>query len=193
MKKWLIILVIILAVNYYRNQDTPGEDIKQLQPVQTVLAEWTEGKLHLSTDNGCEGKGSTVQAAIADMQSSASGKLFLNTADYLLVRKNALSFLDELKEELRPSCTVCGLMGTVDLPEVAEYLSYHIPRLTVAMYEAGERLIPLLISGEGGMQLVQGEYQNSSVDSVDFCSNCTDSHSADSQCAMGQPSTGSSD
>lgn len=184
MKKWIVILLIIFIVNYYRNQNTLGKDLKQLQPVQTLLAEWTEGKLRLVADNGCEGTGRTVREAITNMKNSASGEVFLDTADYLLVRKDALSFVDVLKEELRPSCSVCGLMGSVDLTEVTDYLSYHLPKLTVAMYEAGERVIPLLVSGEGGMQLVQGENLNGTVDSVGVCVDCANSDTTDCTCTV---------
>lgn len=155
MKKIGLYLVLIAAVSLFGENRGAGKDVGKLQPVQVIVAEWTEGKLRLTTDTGHTGVGASVEKALADMKEAASGEIFLDTADYLLIRKSALHVLNEFDEYLRPSCAVCTLTGTVEGEKAAEYLSYHIPAVTMAMYEAGEEELPQLISEEGRMKLVQ--------------------------------------
>ena len=153
MKKVALYLALIAAVAFLGKEGSHGENVGDLLPVQLVLAQWTEGELQLVTDTGYTGAGDSVEEALADMNEAASGKIFMDTADYLLIRKNALIHLDELSDYLRPSCAVCLVTGSVDLSEAAEYLSYHIPMLSLAMYRAGERTLPNLTSAEGRMKL----------------------------------------
>lgn len=155
MKKWGVYLVLIAAVIFFGRSDRSGEDVGNLLPVQLITAEWTEGKLRLRTDTGHTGIGDNVAQALEDMNEAASGAIFLDTADYLLVKKNTVPMLEELTGYLRPSCAVCQFTGNVELSDAVCYLEYHIPELTLAMYEAGERKLPLLTSEEGRMKLVQ--------------------------------------
>lgn len=155
MKKVLLYLVLIAAVIFLGEKGNGSEEVGQLQPVQLIMAQWTGGELQLTTDTGHSGTGGNVKKALNDMNEAASGRLFLDTADYLLISKNSLFVLEELSGYLRPSCAVCQLDGNVEPAEAAEYLSYHIPELTLAMYEAGERTIPVLSSKEGRMKLEQ--------------------------------------
>lgn len=156
MKKWLLLIGILLLVSWIKNGNTPAEDAGELEPVQLLVAEWTEGKLRLRTDNGYEGWGDTVQKALADLKESAPVKLFLDTADYLLVRKNALPCLEELMDALRPSCSIATMAGAIEPAEAVKYLASHVPQTTIAMYRAGKRTLSQLWSEEGRMKLVPG-------------------------------------
>ena len=153
MKKIALYLALIVAVGFSGRGGHRGEDVGNIQPVQLLMAQWTEGKLQLTTDTGHCGTGANVEKAIQDMNESAAGKIFLDTADYLLIRNNTLFVLEELSGYLRPSCSICQVTGQVDLSEAAQYLQYHVPWVTLAMYEAGEREVPQLISEEGSMKL----------------------------------------
>lgn len=155
MKKIGLYLVLITAVLCFGRNEAVGEDIGNLEPVQLVIAEQTGGELHLLTDTGHSGTGDTVAEALEDMKDAASGEIFLDTADYLLIRKNARSALGEFCDVLRPSCAVCEMVGRVEPTEAAQYLAYHIPEMTIALYQTGESRLPQLISDEGRMTLVQ--------------------------------------
>jgi hypothetical protein len=155
MKKWGLYAVLFLGVALLGVRGTKGEDVGKLQPVQLIAVEYTEEKVLLRTDTGHEGRGKNVDQALADLESAAYGKVFLDTADYLLIRKNALPVVNALSSHLRPSCALCRFTGEVELADAAKFLQYHIPELTLGKYQAEEQEIPILVSREGRMELVQ--------------------------------------
>lgn len=155
MKKWLIYAGVLLVVALLGMGGRSGGDVSDLQPIQLLIADYRNGKVTLTTDTGYQGTGKDVQSALEDMKRSTPGKIFVDTADYLLVRKNAHSLITQFYETLRPSCAVCSLSGTADPADAAEFLQYHVPRLTMGKYEAGEKELPRLIALEGRMELVQ--------------------------------------
>lgn len=155
MKKWLIYAGALLAVALLGMGGRSGEDVSDLHPVQLLVADYRNEKVTLTTDTGYLGEGKDVQSALEDMMRSAPVKIYVDTADYLLIRKNARHLMNQFGEILRPSCAVCLLSGVVEPADAAEFLQYHVPELTMGKYEAGEKELPRLISLEGRMELVQ--------------------------------------
>ena len=155
MKKWLIYAGALLAVAILGMGGHRGEDVSRLHPVQLLIADYQNEKVTLTTDTGYVGTGKDVRSALEDMMRSASCGIFIDTADYLLVRRNALHLMDRFGETLRPSCAVCILSGSVDPGDAAQFLQYHVPKVTMGKYEAGEKELPQLVSLEGRMELVQ--------------------------------------
>lgn len=155
MKKWLIYAVALVAVALLGMGGRRGEDVSRLHPVQLLVADYQNEKVTLTTDAGYVGTGKNVQSALEDMMRSAPCHIFIDTADYLLVRKNAVHLINQFGETLRPSCAVCILSGSVEPGNAAQFLQYHVPKVTMGKYEAGERTLPQLVSLEGRMELVQ--------------------------------------
>lgn len=155
MRKWGLYAALLAAVALLGLKGKSGEDVGELQPVQLLAVEYTAGVVHLQTDTGLEGRGKSISKALADLQTAAYGKVFLDTADYLLVRENALSYIEEIAPYLRPSCSLCCYTGDVEPAEGATYLQYHIPELTLGRYQAEKQKIPRLTAKEGRMELVQ--------------------------------------
>ena len=82
MRKWLIIG--LLAVALVRVEHTGGQ-INQLEPVEAVILKQEDGAVCIETDTGAKGVGSNLKNAIDNLHTSASSKIFLDTARYLLV------------------------------------------------------------------------------------------------------------
>ena len=155
MKKWIVLLVVLFGTALLGVGGHNGEDIGRLMPVQLIMAEYKDGIVTVQTDTGHSGTGKDVATALQDMDQAAEGKLFLDTADYLLVRKSAQQLLTDFTGELRPSCAVYRYTGEIDPEAAAVFLQYHVPELTLGMYVAEEKTLPLLSSVEGRMELEQ--------------------------------------
>ena len=78
--------------------------------------------VRLQTDTGDTGVGINPNSALKDMQEHAVGKLFLETADYLILQAGCEEMLPALSEMLRPSCKVCVLIGCADPQKAAKQL-----------------------------------------------------------------------
>lgn len=143
MKKWLLLL--LLTVVLARVEHT-GTDISDLEPVELVRVT-TADTVRIETDTGAAGQGNTLQEAVADLHATASGTVFLDTAQYLLLDKEA--YLPELYDLLRPACRVALARGDMDLTEAARYLEAHTPGDTLLTAKADETQLSTLICREG--------------------------------------------
>ena len=155
MKKWLYCVLILAGLPMLGFAGFGGKDVGKLSPVQVVEIAFKDDLLQLRTDTGALGKGEDITQAIDHLKQTAPAEVFLDTADYLLIRPGSEYDLPELYQHLRPSCYLCYVTDEVDLELAGKYLRIHEPTVTMAQYEAGERRLPYLISEEGGLKLVQ--------------------------------------
>lgn len=155
MKKWIIYLLSLAAIPVLSFGGFGGKDVGKLYPVQAVMISSEREGVRILIDGGQCGLGKDVTEALQDLQKTSAERVFLDTADYLLIEPGMEGLLSQLKQHLRPSCNVCYAAGTMDLAEAAAYLQLHQPDLTLTQYEAGERHLPTLLYNEGRMTLVQ--------------------------------------
>ena len=65
------------------------QDAAELLPARVLLI-WTEdGWVHTRCDAGAEGTGTDLEAALADMERTAQGALFLDTAEHIVLHGGA--------------------------------------------------------------------------------------------------------
>ena len=128
MKRWMWLLVFLLAFGIL---ELPEGSVEELQPVQLLMADMEGEQVVLQTDTGDEGSGRTLEEALDHMKTSSSKKIFLKTAELLILRNNAVNLIGELGELLRPAVRVCISEDELDLTKAAEYLTYHRPDRTL--------------------------------------------------------------
>ena len=150
MKKGLIIALIALAV--LGRTETVATDINQLEPVAAVQILSDQEGVWVLTDTGSSGYGESLDQALDNLHNAAPARIFLDTAQYLLVDKE--EHLPELWNHLRPACRVCLANNPVDLELAADYLKVHDNEITLLQYLAEHQELPILYSKEGRSQLV---------------------------------------
>ena len=149
MKRWVNFLLAIVAVVLFASTPFRGTDIGKLSPVEVIWLSETEGEVYMETDVGDSGKGKSVQMALENMKRSASGTIFLETADYLILNINNEDLIEEVSALLRPSCMVCMASEIPDMEKVAAFLSAHEPELTLRQYQNNQSAIPVLWQKDG--------------------------------------------
>lgn len=102
MRKLIYLIILGLLVM------TPVKrlDIANLQPVQTVAIYTEPGAVVLETDTHSIGRGVSVTEALANLEDNTPGVIYLDTAEYLLVSKDAEGYVDALRKYLKPSVKV---------------------------------------------------------------------------------------
>lgn len=150
MKRWMWILCGILVFQFLGET---GEEVENLKPVQLLYAEKNGMEILLETDTGDQGRGQSLEEALENMQETASGRIFLETADQLLLSEDSEELLPELQRVLRPAARVCIAEEKPDLKEAAEFLTFHKPETTMGRLKSGIILLPGLILEEGRMRL----------------------------------------
>lgn len=154
MKRWLWCLAALALAAVMGWMPFTGTDVGKLQPVEVIRVSMQGDLILVETDTGDVGMGADLDTAFADLKESTAGEIFLDTADYLLITRDAQGQLAELSEYLRPACAVCLEAGEAELEEAAAFLSAHDPELTLGAWRAGEQSLPSLVSREGRMYLV---------------------------------------
>lgn len=153
MKRWIVILGIFAAA--LALSPSSGVDAAKLHPIEAVYLYIEEGKLTVLTDTGDKGTGDDLEDALRDLKITTSGKVFMETAEYLLVTEETRMYIEELYEELRPACGVCMVKGQPEMEPAVKYLSSHQPESTLKDYRTGRRELPRLRITEGRMYLEQ--------------------------------------
>ncbi len=141
MKRWIfyIATVALLAATPFR-----GTDIASLAPVEVVWLTEMGGQVYLETDTGDVGWGADVRSALENMKAAASGSVFLETADYLIVEQGAEVLFEQVYDILRPSCMVCTAETMPDMEAAAAYLAAHEPKTTLRQRQVDQRNLPVL-------------------------------------------------
>lgn len=106
-------------------------NVGELIPVQVVALSKENGWTVIETDTGNRGIGGTAQKALQNLKDTASGDIYLDTAEYLLLGKDTEGTAEELRAELKPSVKLCETAKSVDLAKSAKFLRVHgkLPKL----------------------------------------------------------------
>ena len=149
---YLSICVVTILVGTFSFQ---GTDVARLAPVEAVWLTQQGQTVCMVTDTGDVGYGMNIREALLDMKASASGTVFLETADYLIVEKGKEALLEQAYEIFRPACQVCVCHEIPQMPDVAKFLSAHEPATTLRQLRIADMPIPLLKETKGRMELIE--------------------------------------
>ena len=107
----------------------PKETVKlsQLKPVEVVYLYREDGRVVIETDTEDRGVGSTVEKAVADLDATTAGTIFLDTADYLLIKEDTVKYIPQLESYFKKSVRICYAEGDMKLSDAAVYLASHKP------------------------------------------------------------------
>lgn len=155
MKRILIFFVLMIAAVLLPTPFFERSDVSELKPAQLLWIGEVEGRIFVATEEGDTGEGTGLSSAFDDLKATTSGRIFLDTVEYVLISRQAIELLPKLSGILRPGCGICLNAGETDLESAAEYLDSHKPQLTLAEYCAEPQDLPMLISEGGKFHLVQ--------------------------------------
>ena len=149
MKRILLYLGILAAVCW---AGKPGTDIGMLIPVETVFIQKLENEIVIETDSGDRGAGATMKQAAEDLKEKAQGFIYLDTADYLILNREAEALLYQLQRNQKQEVALCETEGRIDVEEITPFLRAHKPQLRLSDWRAGMTL-PGLEEAEGRFKI----------------------------------------
>ena len=120
--KWILYVGLLLVVILLPVEAT---DVGKLIPVEVVAVSEDRGIIIIEADTGDIGQGSSITAAIDNMEDTAAGIIYLDTAEYLILEEGIPA--EAMRPHLKGSVRVCAGEG-VTLDGIAEYLSIHKPK-----------------------------------------------------------------
>lgn len=135
MKKWLYLAAALAAVGILSRLPHPAKDIAELKPVRAVYLYMDGKSLTIETDTGDSGSGQTLTEAAADLKSKADGEIFLETAEFLILRPD-VQIAEDFYTLLRPACKVAYAASGPDMERISDYLTAHEPQTTLSHLRA---------------------------------------------------------
>ena len=114
-------------------------EIANLEPVQGVWMYVEDEKIVLETDTEDKGVGTTAEEALMNMKQKSAGIIYLDTAQYLLV-KNAEHQISTLEGYLKDSVRVCCWDGDGELAEAVAYADAHKMGIKLQDWEENVKL-----------------------------------------------------
>lgn len=148
MKKWLCLLALVAAALVFPGE---GTDIGELLPVELVSLTVEQGEIVARTDTGNFGIGKTLSDAMEDLKAGAPGKVFLETADYLLLAPQTEENWNGLNDWFRPGTLIFGVGENVNPEEAAAFLRSHTGG--VPLNRLGKLKMEKVIYSEGRVKL----------------------------------------
>ena len=147
MRRWTIYALAAFAVLLLPKGQEKA--IGKLLPVELIYIYKETDRTLVQTDTGDIGQGDSLTEALADLRMAASGEVFLDTAEYILVTEEARKLLQEAETVFRLSAQVVLATGKVDPQIAAQYLSAHRPGVTLKDHlMLGEPVPKLMTAGE---------------------------------------------
>ena len=150
MKRFFLPVAILLIL--LLPDSSVGSDINELEPVEAIQILSDADGVRVITDTGSSGYGDTLVSALENLHSSSNKRIFLETAQFLLVEEER--FLDEMMDRVRPSCQICMAKGQTDLTLAVEYLKVHGGTVSLLEYRVGKQDLAIIYSKEGRSQIV---------------------------------------
>lgn len=149
MKRWILYALAFAVVSVFGASPFYGTDIGELAPVEIVWLTQENGNVGVLTDTGDWGWGADVPSALGNLKATALGTVFLETADYLIVRRGSEKLLEQVYHILRPSCMICVAKEMPDMEQVSGFLRAHEPEITLRQYQNEALELPSLTLENG--------------------------------------------
>lgn len=173
MKRWWIYIILYSAVGAFGLSPFAGTDIAKLSPVETVWLAQTESLISITTDGGDQGFGMTIAEALTNMHDTAPGTVFLDTADFLIVKSGNENLIAQVEDILRPSCCVCVANEMPDLAAAAQFLRAHEPSVKLKDLDDKPSAFPMLELQRGRLILIESPSDKYAACGVaDRCGKC---------------------
>ena len=115
-------------------------DVAKLLPMEAVAMYMEAGQVVLETDTQNIGKGISVDQALQNLKDSTPAVVYLDTAKYLLLSDDAISYAEDLRRHLRPSVEVARWNAKGKVKDAAKYLSVHGETVQLKHWKAEDYL-----------------------------------------------------
>ena len=115
-----------------------GTDAAELLPARVLTVSKENAEYILKSDNGSEGRGGSIELAMADLRQTAEGALYLGTVEHIVVSASAWDQLPRLVSgtQLRPAARLYLAGQTPDAAQAQAFLQAHPGALTLGKARA---------------------------------------------------------
>lgn len=141
--KWLLYLSILFGVWMV---PVRGTDVGKLIPVEVIAVSENQGTYIVRTDTGDMGQGRTLPDAFESLKEHASGVIYLDTAEFLMIEAGVQP--DALRPYLKDSINVCIAPEEIPLDGIADYLSVHRPDIKLKEAQDVDRIPSITYENE---------------------------------------------
>ena len=147
--KLLIETVILLTVILL---PLKGTDVGKLIPVEVLMIEENGVTVTVRTDTGDQGEGSDLEAALRNLEETAPGIIYLDTAEYVLLEQGTQINVKQVQLFLKERVRICRAEEGIPLDGIADFLSVHEPGVKLGEWKNSSE-IPVLREENGRFEI----------------------------------------
>lgn len=128
MRRWMIYIALIALTIVAPAKPV---NIGNLLPVKAIGVYRDGNQYRIETDTGNQGVGKTITQALYNMKNNASGIIYLDKAEYLVLTEKTIDAVEALRQVLKSNVRVSIAKHPLDLTKASEYLDVHgdLPKL----------------------------------------------------------------
>lgn len=138
-----------------------GADAAKLLPTQVLVIGMEDGQVRVRSDVRAAGSGASLSQALVQLERSAEGRLFLDTAEHIVLEQGAQELVEQVvvQERFRPAAKLYLMQGSAEAAELAAFLQAHpgpvrLVQARALALRAEQLVLPRIeIDESGGMQL----------------------------------------
>lgn len=162
MKKVFLCLAILALAVYLGWLPFRATDVAELLPAKTVIITRSGDQYIIDIGAGVKAVGRTLKDALSALKQEASGEVFFQTAEQVIVTDAAAQVIPEVaaEEAFRPAAELyLTAEENLDAEEVSDYLTSHhsgrtISRVKAALAEGEPAGLPVLEKRDGGYRIL---------------------------------------
>lgn len=138
-----------------------GADAAKLLPTQVLVIGMEDGQVRVRSDTRAAGSGASLSQALVQLERSAEGRLFLDTAEHIVLEQGAQELVEQVvvQERFRPAAKLYLMQGSAEPTKLAAFLQAHpgsvrLVQARALLLRAEQLVLPRIeIDESGGMQL----------------------------------------
>lgn len=127
-------------------------DVGKLCPIEVISIYRNGNEFTIETDTGDKGKGDTAEKALQNLKETTAGIVYIDTAEYLLVRAEDKALIRQMIPYMKESVKVYAMKGRLDPAEAAAFLAAHQTDTCLKEAETGKEP-PVLVKRAGKLQI----------------------------------------
>lgn len=148
--KRIILYALILALVWI--MPIERTDVAQLRPVEVIAIYKHADTVVMATDTEDIGVGADAASALENMRQTSPAVIYLDTAQYLLIARNAEGEAQFLCDTLKGSTKVCRISSDINLKDAGKYLPVHGNLPSLQEWKTGQHL-PTLSTENGRIKI----------------------------------------
>lgn len=158
MRPMASLLLLVTLLGLFGLSPFPAHEIAEMKPAELLCLQSADGGVLAKTEEALSAWGGDTEEALAKLRMAASGELFFQTVENLVLSDLSVDAQVLTGMGVRPGTAVYTAEAVEDVETLNEYLKAHSAGVTLGMLQENKmHPVPVLAAGLSGLYLEEAE------------------------------------